>query len=97
MKTLLPTFKDFALIFTIITTAFLLSDKDFILILALIRVAAFTLLFYLYKIIDSRSNHNNYNTLKLSIGTIMKNPEMQRCVSDHLKTKKLVKLQLRSC
>ena len=41
--------------------------------------------------LDSKNNPNNSNTLKISIGTIVKNSEMLRFVTDHLKTKKLCK------
>ena len=32
-----------------------------------------------------------YKSVKISIGTVMGNPEMQKFVSDHLKTKKMCK------
>ena len=34
---------------------------------------------------------DSYKSLNVSIGTIMKNPEMLKFVSDHLKTKKMCK------
>ena len=39
--------------------------------------------------VKNENSHDNYKTLKLSIGTITKNPEMLKFVSDHLKTKKV--------
>ena len=33
----------------------------------------------------------NYKSLRISIGSIMKNPEILRLVLDHLKTKKMFK------
>ena len=35
-----------------------------------------------------------YKSLNISIGTVMKNPEMLRFISYHLKTKKMCKRQL---
>ena len=32
-----------------------------------------------------------YKSLNISTGTVMKNPEMLKCVPDHLKTKKMCK------
>ena len=39
--------------------------------------------------VDSETSPKNYKTVKISIGTIIKNPEMLKLVSDHLKTKKM--------
>ena len=52
-----------------------------ILIFALVR----TIFFSLYKIV------NNYKTLKISIGAIIKNWKMLKLVPDHLKTKTMRK------
>ena len=41
--------------------------------------------------VDSKNNPDNYKTLKISIGTIIENPEMLRFVPDDLKTKKMCK------
>ena len=38
---------------------------------------------------------DTYKSLNISIGTVMKNPEMLTFVSDHLKTKKLWKHPVR--
>ena len=51
---------------------------------ALVRTAFFIFYFSLYKMFDS-------NTLKISIETIIKNPEMLRFVPDHFKTRKVCK------
>ena len=40
--------------------------------------------------VDSEYNRDNYKSSKISIGTVMKNPEMLKFVPDHLKTKKIV-------
>ena len=37
--------------------------------------------------VDSEYSTDNYKSLKISIGAIMKNPEMLRLVPDHLQTK----------
>ena len=39
----------------------------------------------------SNYSTDNYKALKISIGTIIRNPELLRFVSDHLKTKKICK------
>ena len=39
--------------------------------------------------VDSEYCTDNYKSSKISIGAIIKNPEMLRLVSDHLKIKKL--------
>ena len=39
----------------------------------------------------SKNNPDNYKTLKVSIGTVIKDSEMLRFVPDHLKTKKICK------
>ena len=36
-------------------------------------------------------NMDIYKSLNINIGTVMKNPEMLKLVSDHLKTKKMCK------
>ena len=36
-----------------------------------------------------------YKSLNISIGTVMKNPEMLKLVPDHLKTKQCVSIQLK--
>ena len=44
---------------------------------------------------DSEYSTEDYKTPKISIGAIMKNPEILNFVSDHLKTKKMCKHALR--
>ena len=44
--------------------------------------------FSVYKTVDIM---NVYKSLNISIGTVMKNPEMLKFVSDHLKTKNMCK------
>ena len=41
--------------------------------------------------IDSKNNSDNYRTLKISIGVIIKDPKMLRFAPDHLKTKTMCK------
>ena len=44
---------------------------------------------------DSDYSTSNYESLKISIGIIIKNAKMLRIVSDHLKTKKMYKYAVR--
>ena len=44
--------------------------------------------------VDNKSNPDNYKTLEISIGALVKGPEMLRFVMDHLK---MGKMQLKSC
>ena len=41
--------------------------------------------------VESEYSTNNYMSLKISIGAIMKNPEMLRLVPNHFKIKKMCK------
>ena len=41
--------------------------------------------------VESRNSPENYKTFKISIGTIIKNPEILIFVPDHLRTKKMCK------
>ena len=47
--------------------------------------------------VDSRESPDNYKTLEISFGAILKNPEMLRCASDNLKTKRMCKHVIKSC
>ena len=38
-----------------------------------------------------------YKSLNTSIGTVMKNPEMLKCVPGHLKTKKSANIHSKNC
>ena len=40
--------------------------------------------------VDSENSPDNYKTFKISIGAIIKNPEILKFVPDHLKIKKNV-------
>ena len=46
--------------------------------------------------VESENSLGTYKTLKISIGTIMKNPEMLKFFPDCHETKKMCKMQLRS-
>ena len=50
-----------------------------------------TVFFSLYKMVDSDNSPDNYKTLKISIGSIIKNPKMLKFVPDYLKVKKTCK------
>ena len=45
--------------------------------------------------VDSGYSMDIYKSVKTSIGTVMRNPEMFKLVPDHLKTKKCVSMQLK--
>ena len=47
--------------------------------------------FATYKMVDSEFSTNIYTLLNISIGIIMRNPEILKFVPDHLKTKKMCK------
>ena len=40
--------------------------------------------------VDSEYSRGIYKSIKINIGAVMRNPEMLKFVSDHLKTKKNV-------
>ena len=42
--------------------------------------------------VDSKFIIGTYKSAKISIGTVMRNPEMFKFVPDHIKTKKMCKL-----
>ena len=41
--------------------------------------------------VNSENSPDNYKTLKVELGTIIKNPEILKFVLDHLNTKKVCK------
>ena len=41
--------------------------------------------------VDSEYSTDSYKSSKVSIGAVIKNPEMLKIVHDHLKTKKMCK------
>ena len=43
--------------------------------------------FTIYKMVDNEYNMDIYEFIKISIGTVMRNPEMLKFVADYLKTK----------
>ena len=46
--------------------------------------------FTIYKMVDSECNMDINKSIKISIGTVMRNPKMLKFLSDHLKNKKNV-------
>ena len=66
-------------------------EINIILIFGLNKTAFFVFCFSRYKAVDIEYSLDNYESLKISIGAIMKNPEMQRFFLNHLKTKKMCK------
>ena len=79
------------LTFGLIRTASLSNYKDCTSIFGLIRAAFLLFCFNLYEMIDSKYSSDNYKTSKVSIGAIIKDPEMLRFVPDHFKNKKICK------
>ena len=47
--------------------------------------------FSIYKMVDSEYIMDIYKSVKIGIGTVMRNPGMLKFVPDHLKTKKMCK------
>ena len=82
----MSSYKNIVLIFGLGKTVFLLTYEN-ILIFALAKTAFCSL----YKMVDSKNSPDNYKTLKISIGTLIKYPEMIKFVPDYLKTKKVCK------
>ena len=52
--------------------------------------------FSIYKMGDSEYGMDVHKSVKISIGTVMRNPEMLKSVPDHLKAKKCVGMQIKS-
>ena len=65
--------------------------KNIALIFSLLKAVFFFLLLCsaIYKMVDSKFNMGIYEYVKISIGTVMGNPEMLSLVPHHLKTKKM--------
>ena len=47
--------------------------------------------------VDHKYSTDNFKSLKVSIGAIIKNPEMIKFACDHLKTKKSLNMHLKNC
>ena len=58
--------------------------------------AVFFYFFAIYKMVDSESSMEIYKFEKISIGAVIKIPEILKFVPDHLKTKKCVNMQLKN-
>ena len=54
---------------------------------------SFFLLFYfaIYKVADSEYNMDIYTSVKISIGAVIRNPEMLKFITEHFKTKTMCK------
>ena len=50
--------------------------------------SVFSFFFSIYKMVNSEYSMDIYKSVKVSIGTVMRNPAMLKFVPDHLKTKK---------
>ena len=55
------------------------------------------LLLTIYKMVDSKYLLDIYKSVKISVVTVMKNPEMLKCGPDHLQTKQCLSMQLKNC
>ena len=51
--------------------------------------------FVIYKMVDNEYNMDIYKSVKISIGVVMRNPNMLKFVPDHLKTKKMCKHEVK--
>ena len=72
--------------------------ENVIVIFSVVRTAFFqTFCFSLYKMVDSEYVTYIYKSLKIGIGTLIKNPEMITFIPDYLKTKKICNMELRNC
>ena len=56
-------------------------------------MAVFLLLFCfaIYKMVDSEYGMGIYKSVKISIATVMKNPQMLKFIPGHIKTKQMCK------
>ena len=70
------------------------SYRNIILIFSLVRKGFLTFCFSLYEMVDSEYSTDNYkswssNKKSISVGAVIKNPEMVRFVPGHFKTKNM--------
>ena len=47
--------------------------------------------------VDSEYSKNNNKSSKISIGTVMKNPEMLKFIPGHFETKQYINMQSKNC
>ena len=47
--------------------------------------------------VNSEYSMDTHKSMKISIGTIMRNPKMLKFIPDYFKTKKYVGMQLKAC
>ena len=55
------------------------------------KAVFFYFCFAIYKVVGSEYSMDIYKSVKISIGTVMKNPEILKSIPDNLKTKKYKK------
>ena len=67
--------------------------KQYFLIFSLLKTVSFFYFFCfsLYKLVESEYSMDIYKSVKISIQTVKRNPEMLQFVPDHLDTKKICK------
>ena len=67
--------------------------KNIVVIFSLFKAVFFTFLFGIYKMVDIM---DIYKYLNISIGTVIKNPQMLKFIPDYLQTKKYVSMQIKN-
>ena len=67
--------------------------KIIVLIFNLFKAVFFTFLFGIYKMVDIMDIYKYFN---ISIGTLIKNPQMLKFIPHHLQTKKYVSMQIKN-
>ena len=66
--------------------------KNIVLIFSLLKIVLFYFFcFSIYKMVDREYDMDIYKSVKINVGTEMRNPEMLKLVPNHLKTKKMRK------
>ena len=66
-----------------------MNKVDIALIVSLFKTVFLLFLFTIYKVVNIT---DIYMSLNISVGTVMKNPNMLKLIPDHLKTKKYVSI-----
>ena len=66
-----------------------MNKVDIALIVSLFKTVFLLFLFTIYKMVNIT---DIYMSLNISVGTVMKNPNMLKLIPDHLKTKKYVSI-----
>ena len=73
--------------------------KKYCLKFSLLKAGFFYFFFFFFaldKMVDSEYSMGIYKSVKISIGAVMRSPEILKFVPDHLKTKKCVNMLLKN-